>query len=123
MMSCQLSVSPDAVSELCSTFGYRGFLSPTAKDRCVPLDRLCLPARLHYAGNLACKRQLAEADPAKHKFSDVAARTTALLATVPVPDTEYRRFLLFCLSEFFVSRDLCSCRHYLSCSLYLPRFR
>jgi hypothetical protein len=48
-----------------------------------------LPTRFHHAGNLAIAGQLAEADAANLEAADVRVSTTAVLATVVLPRTEF----------------------------------
>src|SRR5688572_26026721 len=103
MSSCQSAISPQ-ISRLPHppSAGYRGFLSPTATVGEAPARRF-LPARLDHARNLSRQRQLAEADTAKHKFAEKAARPSALLAAVAVPDPELRCLLCPLHGEHFVS--------------------
>jgi hypothetical protein len=74
-----------------------------------------LPTRLNYAGDLARKRQLAEADSAEHEFAHVPSRAAALLAAVAHTNAQYWRFLRPLDGELFISRDLCGSRHLQSC--------
>src|SRR5260370_555619 len=69
-----------------------------------------LPACLRHAGNFAGERELAEADAAQCKLSDIAARTSALLAAVPVTAGEFRLLLVFC--------NFGSCGHWLILTVY-----
>src|SRR4051794_11124124 len=114
MVSCQLSSSPH-LARHCSQPGFTpgiGGSGPTAGDF-VPDHNTgaVLPTRFHDAGNLTFQRKLAEADPAEHKLSDVAPRTSAVLAAVAVTNTQLGCLVLLRGGELFVPRNLCRSRH------------
>jgi hypothetical protein len=60
-----------------------------------------LPTRFHHAGNLAITGQLTEADTANLETTDIGVASTAVLTTVILPRTEFRRPTLLYFPSYF----------------------
>src|SRR5438067_65742 len=84
---------PDPGEHVCDRISHKSSTLSVLRARC---DVRFLPGTLCHPSDVSLERELAEAEAAQRKLTDVGARAAAAAAAVTQPDLELRRLRLFC---------------------------